>query len=137
MIKHNQHLLFEQIRTAQTNMARNSQVADPGQVIPGTQKPIETFFVISKTDAEADVYECSVSQLRSAVNCLRLQSVGKAPKSCIHLLSDHEASDDAYAFFTDRTSADRHLARLRLIAKSEQRLHLMTLEELEEFAGTP
>ena len=118
MIKHNQHLLFEQIRTAQTNMARNSQVADPGQVIPGTQKPIETFFVISKTDAEADVYECSVSQLR-------------------YLLSEHEASDDAYAFFTDRTSADRHLARLRLIAKSEQRLHLMTLEELEEFAGTP
>jgi len=93
-------------------------MADPGQVVPGTQKPIETFFVISKTDVYADVYECSISQLR-------------------YLLSDHEESDDRFVIFTDRTSADQYLVRLRLIAESTQRLQLMTLEELEGFAGTP
>lgn len=128
MIRHNQHLLSEQIRTAQMNMAHttktvqvkleNAQVADPGQVVPGTQKPIETFFVVSNLDMEADVFECCVSKLR-------------------YLLSDHEKPDNEFALFTDRTSADRYLARLRLIAESVQRLQLMTLEELEEFAGTP
>jgi len=94
-------------------------MADPGQVVPGTQKPIETFFVISKMDrGEADVYECSISQLR-------------------YLLSPHEESDDKFVIFTDRTSADQYLVRLRLIAESTQRLQLMTLEELEGFAGTP
>tara|TARA_R110000868_G_scaffold47769_3_gene156218 strand:+ start:1753 stop:2085 length:333 start_codon:yes stop_codon:yes gene_type:complete len=92
--------------------------ADPGQVVPGTQKPIEIFFVVSKTDREADVFECSLNKLRC-------------------LMSDHSRRGDEFALFTDRTSADRYLARFRLIAESTQRLQLMTLEELEEFAGTP
>lgn len=122
MIRHNQHLLSEQIRIAQTNMAQNAQVADPGQVVPGTQKPIEIFFVVSKIDVEveADVFELSVNGLRDMMSG-----------------TDFETANDQYAIFTDRTSADRYLARLRLITKSEQRLQLMTLEELEEFAGTP
>ena len=80
------------------------------------------FFVVSKTDIEADVMECSVNRLGGMMSGTDF-SIRNA--------------DDQYAIFTDRTSADQYSARMKLIAESIQRLELMTLEELAEFAGTP
>ena len=96
-------------------MTHNS--GDPGQVAPGTQTPIKTFFVVSMTEYEPVVGEYSVGDLSNLMG---------------GTLKTGKAVEDEYSIFTDRTSADDFAKRQELLHRAAFYLQQLTAEELVE-----
>ena len=92
--------------------------ADPGQVEPGTQKPIEIFFVVSKTEEDPDVGEYTPDRLADLFRGTEQRS--RTPIS------------DEYAIFTDRTSADEYAKRVKLVNKAKKLVDGIATDDLEQ-----
>lgn len=92
-----------------------TQTADPGQVVPGTQKPIECFFVVDKTDQKPSVTEFTLTML---ISLFRGRVI---PDGMIA---------DGYAIFTDRTSADDYAMKQQLLYAGIEHLKRLPVEQL-------
>jgi hypothetical protein len=90
--------------------------ADPGQVVPGTQKPIVYFYVVSLTEPNPKAHECLLDGLAAL------------------LRGTEKAVDTEYAVFTDLTSADQFAERQGLLNSAIGRLRLLSAEQLAEIA---
>ena len=89
-----------------------------GQVAPGTQEPIEVFYVVSKTAQEPTTFERNVNTLASMF-------AGTGGSESNRFRKEH-------AIFTDRTSADNFAKRQRLYFAGINSLRQMSTEQLEE-----
>lgn len=95
--------------------------ADGGQVAPGTQIPIQIFFVVSRTDAEdAEVGEYTVDRLSDLFAGTR-----ESPRF-------NGKMGEEFAIFTDRTSADQFADRQKLIFAGIRSLELLAVDQLKE-----
>lgn len=95
-----------------------SDQPDPGQVTPGTQKPIEIFFVVSRTELNPSVGEYTPGKLADLFRGTE---------------RSREIAEE-YAIFTDRTSADNFAVRQSLLETAIRHLRGLTTEQLEEIA---
>lgn len=91
--------------------------ADPGQVAPGTQEPIEVFYPVSKTEQSPTV---------EGYTAEKLADLFAGTRQAGHTV------ESQYALFTDRTSADNFAKRQELLHKATYHLRQMSTEQLEE-----
>lgn len=86
---------------------------------PGTQRPIEIFFPVSKAEQEPNVEEYTAEKLADLFAGTRQRGL---------------SVEDEYAIFTDRTSADQFAKRQRLVYAAIGHIKRMSTEQLAEVA---
>jgi hypothetical protein len=91
--------------------------ADPGQVAPGTQSPLEVVYPVSKTEQSPTVEGYTPERLADLFAGTRDRGL---------------RVEDEYALFTDKTSADNYAKRQELLHKGAFLLRQMSIEQLEE-----
>ena len=94
------------------------QQADSGCVAPGMQKPIQIFFVVSRTESDPTASEFGPQGLADLFRGTEDRIQG--------------GIDSEYAIFTDRTSADNFAKRQKLVAEGIRNLRCLGVEQLEE-----
>ena len=84
---------------------------------PGTQRPIEIFFPVSKAEQEPNVEEYTAEKLADLFAGTRQRGL---------------SVEDEYAIFTDRTSADEFAKRQRLVYRAIGYIKRLSVIQLEE-----